>query len=101
MERRKLMIVAIALPILAIAWYLFRPERLFVNQTVNESFQPAAAPAASATQPGVLSTGHFRGVAHETTGTAMIYQTPDGQRVLRLTDFKTPNGPDVQVYLVA
>ena len=30
-----------------------------------------------------------------------IYQLPDGKRVLRLTEFKTSNGPDVQLYLVA
>jgi hypothetical protein len=43
----------------------------------------------------------FDGVAHETKGTASIYQLPDGKQVLRFTDFETSNGPDVQVYLVA
>src|SRR5215510_12888292 len=101
MQRRKLILLAIALPILAIAWYLFRPERLFVNQTVNESFQPAAATAASLAQPMILSTGSFHGVAHKTMGTATIYRQPDGKRTLRFTGFETSNGPDVQVYLVA
>jgi len=51
--------------------------------------------------PQALSSGRFHGVAHKTTGTATIYRLADGKRVLRLTDFETSNGPDVQVYLVA
>jgi hypothetical protein len=51
------------------------------------------------TEPAPLYTGEFHGVAHETRGVATIYQLPDGKRILRLTDFETSNGPDVQVYL--
>jgi hypothetical protein len=40
-------------------------------------------------------------VAHETAGTATIYQLADGRKTLRFTGFRTSNGPDVQVYLVA
>ena len=50
-------------------------------------------------EPVPLYTGAFHGVAHETRGLATIYQLPGGKRVLRLTDFETSNGPDVQVYL--
>jgi hypothetical protein len=45
--------------------------------------------------------GNFHSVAHNTKGTATIYQLSDGKRVLRLTGFETSNGPDVHVYLVA
>ena len=79
------------------AWYAFRPERLFINQRVNEQLPTAVA----ATQPGALVSGNFHDVAHETKGMATIYQLPDGKKTLRLTDFHTSNGPDVQVYLVA
>lgn len=48
----------------------------------------------------VLS-GAFHDGAHETKGTATIYQAADGREVLRLTNFMTSNGPDVHVYLVA
>ena len=34
-------------------------------------------------------------------GTAAIYRLADGGRILRFTNFKTSNGPDVHVYLVA
>ena len=45
--------------------------------------------------------GQFHKGAHDTSGTATIYQLGDGKRILRLTNFKTSNGPDVHVYLVA
>jgi hypothetical protein len=91
----------IATPIVVIvlffAWYAFRPERLFVNRHVDEA--SPAAPAASPTQP--LASGTFYGVLHPTEGTATIYRMGDGTRVLRFTNFKTSNGPDVHVYMVA
>lgn len=60
-----------------------------------------AALAAPMSMPVKVAEGSFRGVAHETKGTASIYQLPDGKRVLRFSGFQTSNGPDVQVYLVA
>lgn len=53
------------------------------------------------TEPVVLTDGQFHGVAHETRGSATIYQLADGKRVLRFTNFETSNGPDVNVYLIA
>ena len=38
---------------------------------------------------------------HKTSGRATVYQEEDGKQVLRLTNFKTSNGPDVHVILVA
>jgi hypothetical protein len=38
---------------------------------------------------------------HPSTGTATIYRLADGDRILRFTNFRTSNGPDVHVYLVA
>lgn len=82
-------------------WYAFRPERLFVDQTVNESFPVAGAESVSSAEPDLLASGSFHSNAHETKGTASVYQLPDGRMTLRLTDFETSNGPDVRVYLVA
>lgn len=48
-----------------------------------------------------LATGTFHGKVHQTSGRATIYQQADGKLVLRLTNFKTSNGPDVHVILVA
>jgi lipopolysaccharide export LptBFGC system permease protein LptF len=48
-----------------------------------------------------LETGTFHGQVHSTSGRATIYQESDGKLVLRLTNFKTSNGPDVHVVLIA
>jgi hypothetical protein len=77
------------------AWYAFRPERLFINQQVNEQFPTASAAG------NKLSSGQFHSGAHETKGTAAVFQLADGKKTLRLTDFTTSNGPDLHVYLVA
>ena len=48
-----------------------------------------------------LETGTFHGKVHQTSGRATIYQQADGEVILRLTNFKTSNGPDAHVILVA
>jgi Electron transfer DM13 len=48
-----------------------------------------------------LATGTFHGKVHQTSGRATIYQDQDGKLILRLTNFKTSNGPDVHVILIA
>ena len=77
------------------AWYAFRPERLFINQRVNEQFPTASAAGSQ------LAAGQFHSGAHETKGMATVFQLADGKKALRLTNFQTSNGPDVHVYLVA
>ena len=52
-------------------------------------------------KPKTLFTGKFHGKVHKTSGRATVYQEADGKLVLRLTNFKTSNGPDVHVILVA
>ena len=96
---RKKLTAAVVLVLVAIAWYAFRPERLFIDNTVNETLAvPATAMAA---EPMTLAQGQFHSNAHETIGNAAILSLADGRRVLRLTNFSTSNGPDVRVYLVA
>ena len=100
MKRRNWIIGLVVLA--GIGWYLFRPELLFVNRRVNETLSATVSGAKTAvTAPLVLFSGRFHSVAHETRGTATVHQLADGQRVLRLTEFLTSNGPDVRVYLVA
>lgn len=103
MNQKKVVIGIIATVVAIAGWAAFRPELLFVNQKVNESFPGASAQSASMKSGGpvALVEGNFRAGAHETSGTATIHQLADGKRVLRLTNFKTSNGPDVHVYLVA
>lgn len=93
-SRKKWILAALGLPILVVAWWAFRPEKLWINQKVNE-----AAPFASTTDPQPLYTGRLEGRAHQTSGRGTIYKTSDGKQYLRLTDFMTSNGPDVHVVL--
>ena len=89
---------------LAVAWYAFRPELLFINKTINEELPVAQANSmamSKGTEAMVLAQGDFRGLAHETKGAATVHQLADGKRILRITNFETSNGPDVHVYLVA
>jgi len=93
-SRRKWVLVAVGLLALIGAWWVFRPEKLWINKRVNEP-----APFASSTEPQPLYTGRLEGNAHQTSGRATIYKTTDGKQYLRLTDFSTSNGPDVHVLL--
>jgi hypothetical protein len=62
---------------------------------------PAAEDAEQAsTGPVELATGSFVSRNRYTvTGTATTYQLEDEQRILRLEDFESTNGPDLFVYL--
>lgn len=100
MSKRNIIIGA-ALVALAIGWYAFRPELLFIDKTVTEEFPGGAAMASIEKGPMAITKGTFKSLAHETKGTASIYQLGDGKRTLRLTEFETSNGPDVHVYLTA
>ena len=57
-------------------------------------------PVAQAQSSTPVSTGTFHGQVHSTSGRAAIYKEKDGY-LLRLTKFKTSNGPDVHVILIA
>jgi hypothetical protein len=93
--------VTAAIPVAALAafaaWYAFRPERLVVNRRVAEELPTAQGESS----PQPLVSGQFYSILHPTTGTATIYQMGDGTRILRFTTFRTSNGPDVHVYMVA
>jgi hypothetical protein len=89
------MLVLIGVSVLVGAWWAFRPEKLFINQKVNE-----AAPMALSSEPEALYTGKLEGKIHQTSGRATVYKSTDGKEYLRLSDFTTSNGPDVHVLLV-
>jgi hypothetical protein len=70
---KKLILSLIGFPVLVYAWWAFRPEKLFINQSVNE-----AAPFASASEPRPIFTGRLDGKMHPTSGRATIYKAADG-----------------------
>ena len=94
--KKRAVVISLVVVFLIVAWYAFRPERLVVDKRADE-----AVPAASASSLAALASGPFHGIAHETKGTATVYQDTNGNRVLRLSNFSTSNGPDVHVYMVA
>ena len=104
--RKRNALIGLAIIVVAGGWYAFRPERLFVNKTVNESLGAVAAPAGTdpataVATPMTLASGSLHSNAHDTRGKATVIALADGRRVLRLSDFATSNGPDVRIYLVA
>lgn len=64
------------------------------SMTKTEAMTMSDAPAA-------LSSGSFTEVdnIHKGAGQAIVYQLPDGKRVLRFENFNVTNGPDLFVYL--
>jgi len=94
LSRKRWILIVTGVSFIAGAWWAFRPEKLFINQKVNE-----AAPAALSAEPEALYTGKLEGKVHQTSGRATIYKYADGKKYLRLSDFTTSNGPDVHVLL--
>jgi hypothetical protein len=90
-SKRRIVLVAAAV-VLGGGWYVFRPERAVLDRRVSE-----ATPSQGAT---VVAAGDFESRAHESRGSAHVLDLGDGRRVLRLVDFATSDGPDLQVYLL-
>jgi hypothetical protein len=111
-NRRRLLLIG--LPVgLALAIFVllfFQPQKLVIDDRVDEApvvADATPAPATEAQTPVPASTpketarARFRSLEHSTTGEAIVTELPDGRRVLRLQDFETSNGPDLRVYLSA
>ena len=58
-------------------------------------------PASAEPQIVVDASGSFVSRSHPTEGSALVLGDGSGQRFLRLEDFRTDNGPDLNVYLSA
>jgi len=89
-NRSKVIAVLAVGAVVAVAGFLwFRPDKLFLDAKVEQSFDVPTA---------TLASGSFEAIAHPTSGTASIVETAQG-RELRLQDFRTDNGPDLVVWL--
>jgi hypothetical protein len=77
--RRKIVLVALGLPVLVAAWWAFRPEKLFINEHVNEP-----APFLTSSDPQPVLTGPLEDGARGTVGRATIYKTSGGRHYLRI-----------------
>src|SRR5260370_11990083 len=69
-------VVPVLLIAVFVAWYAFRPERLFLNEYVDEKL-PAAN---NGSPPERLESDTFHSVLHPTQGTATVFRIPDGNR---------------------
>ena len=97
---KKIIIGAVALVILGVAYYGVSP--LFINVRIDEvAPQPKEASSMSAetnlqiTTEGSAIVGTAR---HPASGSVRVINTENGA-VLRYENFKTVNGPDLYVYL--
>ncbi|MCU4759823.1 MULTISPECIES: DM13 domain-containing protein [unclassified Bacillus (in: firmicutes)] len=102
MKRKYVWLIGGLIIVMGVLWFLFRPEKLFIDKQVNETLPQTEVQSSETKQQSerVISEGQFQNGVHETTGTAKIHQLADGKRVLRLSNFSTSNGPDVRVVLV-
>jgi hypothetical protein len=111
--------------VLIVAFAAFRPDKLFVDERVDEQLDddvaaaidervespasdpvPSAAPEDVATSapapegPVVTAIGGFGSHNdYSVTGTAAVVTQPDGSRQLVLQELVSDNGPDLQLYL--
>src|SRR5712691_1550308 len=92
--------------VLAAGVAYFQPQKLFINQRVNEAIPastiaPGQAPPASTGAPAetVLSSSNMQSLEHQSSGTVLLIRLASGQRILRLENLATSNGPDLRVYL--
>ena len=91
---RKRILVTVALPVFLALWWAFRPEKLWINEKVNE-----AAPFETSAEPQPVLTGRFEGKKDRTSGRATIYKKAPGETYLRLTDLTGPEGSEIHVVL--
>jgi hypothetical protein len=115
--------------VLLVAFAVFRPDKLFADQEVDEQLDadvaaaldatttttgpvepapddPAAVPTtaqpapAEPAQPVVTARGDFVSQnSYTVSGAAVVVTQPDGQRLLVLQDLESDNGPDLQLYV--
>jgi Electron transfer DM13 len=115
LHRRPLVRIAAAAGavLVVVGLVLFEPWQLVIDQRVDEAAPIAAAPAAPAEPappaaprepappagPVVLARGELISHEHESSGSVVVVELPDGSRVLRLEELNTSNGPDLHVWL--
>jgi hypothetical protein len=92
----------VVLVVAAVVLVWFQPQKLLIDDRVEERAPVAAAPAGDgveAPQPRDLARSQFVSRSHGTSGVVRVIELPDGQRVVRLEGLDTDNGPDLYLYL--
>jgi Electron transfer DM13 len=95
--------------------FWFQPQKLFIDDRVEEPIPTvAAAPTRGSTPrspetdvsappaaPVDVARGDFVSLDHGTTGITRVLELADGRRIVRLEGLDTSNGPDLYLYLTA
>jgi hypothetical protein len=106
--RRRVLLGAAVLAGLALAAGVayFQPQKLFINQRVDEAIPAATTAPGPARQTSpvagsetVLSRSNLQSLEHQSSGTVVLIELPGRGRLLRLENLVTSNGPDLRVYL--
>ena len=116
--RRGMVLVAVGVLVVAVIFTLiwFQPQKLLIDQKVNEALpgQPAAIAedtgeekqsktkaSQSQAEPAIetLGVGKFRALAHPVSGRAKLLELRNGDLYLRFENFTVENGPDLRVYV--
>jgi hypothetical protein len=94
-------LLAVGAVIVVVALALFEPWKLVVDDRVDEAAPVAEQPVAAAppAEPVVLARGELITHEHESSGSVVVVELPDGSRVLRMEDLNTSNGPDLHVWI--
>lgn len=93
--RRRWILAGVGLPVLVSLWWAFRPEKLWIDEKVNEP-----APFETSRDPQPILTGRFETKTQPTSGRATIYRKSGVGEYVRLSDFTSPDAPDLHVALV-
>ena len=72
------------------------------SPTASVTTQPGGGPTTTTAHaaPVRISTGTLRGIGHDATGTASVYERSDGSRVVGLEAIDIEPGPDYRVFVV-
>jgi hypothetical protein len=120
-RRRRWLLVAAAVVAALVAFvaFWFQPQKLFIDDRVEEALPVATGPSSPTghpepsagngadrsndqpVEPTELLRGDFVSLDHGTRGVVRLLEIGDGTRVVRLEGLDTDNGPDLYLYLTA
>lgn len=95
---------AVTAAVAAVVLFWFQPQKLLIDETVDDELPateaaPASPTAAEPAELAELASGTFVSLDHSTSGRVRVLRLADGTRIVRLEGLRTDNGPDLYLYL--